>query len=302
MLDRYSAQVQLLIDALPAIAGEDVFALKGGTAINLFFRDLPRLSVDIDLTYLPVQDRETSLSGINAAMDRIAKRGGTGNVRTSRIAGGGGGATRVLFQRGTATVKVETSPVARGAVFAPNRRRVSTAVEDAFGFAETVVVSFEDLYGGKIVAALDRQHPRDLFDIKQLYENEGLTDDLFRVFLVYLASSGRPLHELLNPNLRELESVFTKEFHGMTTLPVTVSELDVARDYLIQDIKRRLSGQTAHFLAGLADGEPSFSAIGLPEASKLPSICWKLQNIATLKQQNPAKHSEQLTALKQLLS
>ena len=169
-------------------------------------------------------------------MDRIAKRGGTGNIRTSRIAGGGGGATR------------------------------------------------------------------DLFDIKQLYENEGLTDDLFRVFLVYLASSGRPLHELLNPNLRDLEIVFTKEFDGMTTLPVTVSELDVARDYLIQDIKRRLSGQAAHFLAGLANGEPSFSAIGLPEASKLPSIRWKLQNIAALKQQNPAKHSEQLAALEQLLS
>lgn len=182
MLDRYSSQVQLLVDALPAIAGEDVFALKGGTAISLFFRDLPRLSVDIDLTYLPVQNREMSLSGINAAMDRIAKRGGTGNIQASRIAGGGGGATRVLFKRGTATVKVETSPVACGAVFAPNRRRVSTAVEDAFGFAETVVVSFEDLYGGKIVAALDRQHPRDLFDIKQLYENEGLTNDLFRVF------------------------------------------------------------------------------------------------------------------------
>ena len=132
-------------------------------------------------------------------------------------------------------------------MFAPHRRRVSTAVEDAFGFAETVVVSFEDLYGSKIVAALDRQHPRDLFDIKQLYENEGLTDDLFRVFLVYLASSSRPPHELLNPNLRDLETVFTKEFDGMTALPVTVSELEMVRDTLIQDIKRRLSGQTAQY-------------------------------------------------------
>jgi len=302
MLDLYRAQVQLLVDTLPAVAAEDVFALKGGTAINLFFRDLPRLSVDIDLTYLPVQNREISLAGINAAMDRIAKRGSIGNIRASRIAGGGGGATRVLFQRGAARVKVETSPVTRGVVFEPDRRRVSPVVEDTFGFAEVTVVSFEDLYSGKIVAALDRQHPRDLFDIKQLYENEGLTDDLFRVFLTYLASSSRPLHELLNPNLRDLEIVFVKEFEGMTVLPVTVRELNVARDTLIQDIQSRLLGQTAQYLSSLADGEPDFAIIGLPDAHDLPAIRWKIQNIAALKQQDPAKQCELVAALEQLLS
>ena len=301
MRERYAAQVQLLVDVLPAVAAEGAFALKGGTAINLFYRDLPRLSVDIDLTYLPVQDRGTSLAGINVAMDRISERGGIGTIRSSRIAGGGGGATRVLFQRGAATVKVETSPVARGVVFEPDRRRVSSAVEDAFGFAETAVVSFEDLYGGKIVAALDRQHPRDLFDIKQLYENEGLTDDLFRSFLVYLASSGRPPHELLNPNLRDLEAVFAKEFDGMTVLPVTVDELGAARDILIQDIRGRLSERTAEYLLGLADGEPDFDLIGLPDAAGLPAIRWKLQNVETLKQQDPAKHRGQAIALERLL-
>ena len=51
----YRRQVQLLIRVLPSIAEEACFALKGGTAINLFVRDMPRLSVDIDLTYLPVR-------------------------------------------------------------------------------------------------------------------------------------------------------------------------------------------------------------------------------------------------------
>lgn len=301
MRERYAAQVQLLVDVLPAIASEKAFALKGGTAINLFYRDLPRLSVDIDLTFLPVQNRETSLLGINAAMDRIAERGGIGNIRASRIAGGGGGATRVLFQRGAATVKVETSPVTRGVVFEPGLRRVSPAVEEAFGFAETPVVSFEDLYGGKIVAALDRQHPRDLFDIKELNENEGLTDDLFRAFLVYLASSGRPPHELLNPNLRDLEAVFVKEFEGMTVLPVTVGELKAARKILIQDIHARFSGQTAEYLIGLVNGQPDFNTIDLPGASDLPAIRWKLQNVAMLKQQDPKKHRQQVDALERLL-
>ncbi|WP_255762633.1 nucleotidyl transferase AbiEii/AbiGii toxin family protein [Halomonas alkalisoli] len=68
----YEARVALLVRILPYVAEEDIFALKGGTAINLFYRDLPRLSVDIDLTYLPIKDRVESLAEINDAMDRIA--------------------------------------------------------------------------------------------------------------------------------------------------------------------------------------------------------------------------------------
>ena len=71
MLERYVAQVRLLLSTLPEIAREGVFALKGGTAINLFYRDMPRLSVDIDLTYLPVGDRGASLRDIDEAFDRI---------------------------------------------------------------------------------------------------------------------------------------------------------------------------------------------------------------------------------------
>ena len=199
--ERYVDQVRLLVDILPAVAAEDDFALKGGTAINLFYRDLPRLSVDIDLTFLPIRDRVQSLADIDAAMDRIASAGSNmRGVTATRIAGGGGGATRVLFRRASATVKVETSPVTRGVVFEPETKRVSPAVED--------------LYAGKLHAALDRQNPRDLFDVKLLYENEGITDDLFRAFLVYVASSSRPPHELLNPNLAPLTNVFEAEFSG----------------------------------------------------------------------------------------
>ncbi|WP_260683927.1 nucleotidyl transferase AbiEii/AbiGii toxin family protein [Rhizobium laguerreae] len=64
------------------------------------------------------------------------------------------------------------------------QHRVSERVEDQFGFAEMQVVAFEDLFGGKLHAAVDRQHPRDLFDVKLLYEHEELTDPLFRTFLV----------------------------------------------------------------------------------------------------------------------
>ena len=300
--ERYVNQVRLLVDILPAVAAEEEFALKGGTAINLFYRELPRLSVDVDLTFLPIKDRAQSLAEINAAMDRIAAAGSKlQGVTSTRIAGGGGGATRVMFQRGTATVKVETSPVMRGVVFEPEFKRVSPAVEDEFWFAETRLVAFEDLFAGKLHAALDRQHPRDLFDVKLLYEHEGITDDLFRAFLVYVASSNRPPHELLDPNLLPLDDVFEKEFSGMTDDAVTVADLEAVRVRLIQDVQSRLNQNAAHFLRTLADGAPAFEAIGLASAAALPAVQWKLRNILQLRDTNPEKYAAQRTRLETLL-
>ena len=149
----------------------------------MFYRDLPRLSVDIDLTYLPIEDRSISLKRVNETLDRITQAITAGGlIKAQRIAGGGNSETRIIASVGKTRVKIETSPVSRGTVFPPQNREVSEAVQEQFGFAEMRVVAFEDLYGGKLHAALDRQHPRDLFDVKLLLENEGLTDDLFRVF------------------------------------------------------------------------------------------------------------------------
>ena len=142
---------------------------------------MPRHSVDIDLIYLPVADRHTSLEDINASLDRIARAiiGRNPGVKALRIAGGGSKDTRILVSDGQAQIKIETSPVTRGAVYPARPMVPSEAVTERFGFVEMNVLAFEDLYGGKLHAALDRQHPHDLFDVKLLYENEGLTDHLF---------------------------------------------------------------------------------------------------------------------------
>lgn len=301
--ETYEAQVALLVRILPHVAKEDVFALKGGTAINLFYRDLPRLSVDIDLTYLPVKDRIDSLSEINEAMDRIAGaiEGGIVGAQTQRIKGGGGGATRLLARMGGVEIKIETSPVTRGVVHDPETLSVSEAVEDEFGYAEMQVVSFEDLFGGKLNAAVDRQHPRDLYDVKLLYDNEGLTDDLFRTFLIYIASSPRPAHEQLNPNLIDLDKPYTQEFEGMTRASVSLEELVNTRKRLIADIQSRFDENTKRFLLSLHDGMPDFDAIDRPRAADLPAVRWKLINLEKLKNENAAKHAEQRRKLEVLL-
>jgi predicted nucleotidyltransferase component of viral defense system len=180
--DLYRKQVELLVRTLPYVAGEDCFALKGGTAINLFIRDMPRLSVDIDLTYLPVADRATSLPEIDAALKRIAEqmRAADNSIQVTQSAPRTQTEITKLVVRAKdrTQIKVEVTPVLRGCVYDPVLMSVSEAVEEEFGYAETKVLSFEDIYAGKIMAALDRQHPRDLFDIHQLLENEGIDDDL----------------------------------------------------------------------------------------------------------------------------
>ena len=206
-----------------------------------------------------------------------------------------------MVRGGGAQIKIETSPVTRGTVRRPvimttarNRSRSS------FGFAEMRVLAFDDLYGGKLHAALDRQHPRDLFDVKLLYENEGLTEDLFRVFMVYVASSSRPIHELLAPAELPFAEAYEANFAGMTRDTVSMEELDETRRRLHADIQEHLAGEIASFLLSLHEAEPDFDLIGFPHAEKLPAVRWKLVNLAKLKRENPKKHAAQRSALEAL--
>jgi predicted nucleotidyltransferase component of viral defense system len=299
----YSAQVTLLVRTIPEIAREGDFALKGGTAINLFVRDLPRLSVDIDLVYLPIAARAESLAAIHDGFARIA-----GNLRrrlgvkvTEQNSGDG---AKLIVRGGAAQIKVEVSPVLRGTVFEPELRSVRPAVEAQFGYAEMQVVALADLYAGKIAAALDRQHPRDLFDILHLYENEGVTDDLFKAFIVYLVSHNRPPYELLDPNPLDLKPTYSGEFSGMTAKPVPLGDLIGIREKLVADIQQRVR-QTApaSFLRSFFRREPDWSLLALPnDASQLPAVQWKMRNLDRLQVERPGKFEDQLARLEDVLS
>ncbi len=303
MDSRYVEQVQLILNILPDIAEKDMFALKGGTAINLFHRDMPRLSVDIDLTYLPIRDWQTSLKDISDQFDRIATTITARHPKrkVQKIAGGGGNETRMIVRDNRSEVKIEVSPVMRGTVVSPVVMTASNVVIDQFGFIEANVLAFEDLYAGKLLAALDRQHPRDLYDVMIMYENEGLTEELFRVFLVYVAGSRRPIHEVLAPNARFDEALYEAEFKGMTKEPVNKAELVASQARLHEDIGARLRGDIASFLLSLHDTNPDFNRIGFPGVNNLPAIRWKQLNLIKLKKNNPKKHAVQREALEKLL-
>jgi predicted nucleotidyltransferase component of viral defense system len=283
--DQYRAQVALLLRVLPYVAAENCFALKGGTAINLFIRNMPRLSVDIDLAYLPVEARPASLAAIHAALVRIAaaaKAGLPSQDITLGPVNAEGTITKLFVRSGGVQIKIEVTPVLRGCVYEPHARTVSPTVEETFGFAEMQLVSFADLYGGKIVAALDRQHPRDLFDMRDLLAQEGISDELRRAFIVYLLSHDRPMHEVLTVRRKDITSEYERAFAGMTAEPVALDDLLAAREATVNAIVRDMPDTHRRFLVGFERGEPDWSILGLNHVHDLPAINWRLLNLNKL--------------------
>ena len=295
---RYEAQVRLLLRVLPHVAEEECFALKGGTAINLFVRDLPRLSVDIDLNYVPIEDRETSLTAISEALGRIRDRVSAAIPGVSIPQAAQAGAEAKLFcQLGAANVKIEVNTTMRGTAWPTRELEVVDRVQAEYGaFAAIRVVSHAELFGGKIAAALDRQHPRDLFDVHQLYAHEGLTDEVVQGFLVALISHDRPMHELLAPNLLDQRGALAKQFDGMTRIPFTYDDYAATRQQLIDDLTGQLTDDDKTFLIGFKSGKPDWSLAPVSGVESLPAVQWKLANVCKL-QANRSKHAAQLAAL-----
>ncbi len=296
--DIYRRQVALLVRTLPLVAEEDCFALKGGTAINLFVRDMPRLSVDIDLTYLPVQPRDESLAAIDAAMKRIAGRieKTIASVRVE-FHRHDGAVTSLFVRTDGIQITIEVTPVLRGCVFEPKLRRVTGKVEDEFGFAEIQVVSSADLYAGKIVAALDRQHPRDLFDIRDLLRHEGIDGALRIAFIVYLLSHNRPMAEVLGSPQKDIRQEFARGFDGMTDRPVSLDALIAARAALVTEIVGNMPAEHRQFLVSFETGTPEWDLIDAPKARQLPAIQWRMRNLDMLAPKKRAALVQQLVAV-----
>ena len=301
-IEMFEAQVALLVRVLPYVATEASFALKGGTAINLFVRDLPRLSVDIDLVYLPIEDRATSLIGIRSALSRIAQKIRKAIPDSIVTDSANASGTLVLVRQRNAQIKIEVTPVLRGTVHLTELKTVRPIVEEQFGYAEIEVVSFADLYAGKLVAALDRQHPRDLFDVQHLLANEGIDDALYQTFLAYILSHNRPAHELLQPRLKDIRPTFEREFAGMTVSDTSLEMLLATREQLVAEIRARLDESSKLFLQSFHTLTTAWNLISPSTIRDLPAIRWKLMNLERLQTENPKKYRAMLQELDVALS
>jgi len=296
MRDQYYAQVDLLLDVLPHVMMDSRIAIKGGTAINLFYRDLPRLSVDIDICYLPIEDRIISFKNIHEILEKIkVKLEGLGfRVKTSKPLDAKSEAKLFVGNEKT-EIKIEPNFTLRGSVYAPEVKMTSDFVSQKFGKeVEALCLNHADIFGGKICAALDRQHPRDLFDIKYLFEEGGFSDDVRKSFIVHLISHPRPIHEVLNPNLKEISKSFENEFRGMTTIEVKLAELIQTRLDLIQFVKENLTVKEKEFLVTFNNTAPNWTLLELKDVDHYPAVKWKLLNLQKMDHKKRTIHCEHL--------
>ena len=294
---KYKDQVKLLLNVLPEVVEEKCFGLHGGTAINLFVRDMPRLSVDIDLTYLPIEDRSTTLSNVNKALERIknAIEKSLPSVQVTHIIDSG----KLLVRSKRKEIKIEVNLIGRGVISDITKMPLCDRAQSEFDvFVVFPIVPLGQLYGGKICAALDRQHPRDLFDVKYLLENEKFSDEVKHGFLLSLISSDRPINEVVVPSFQDQRQAMKNQFSGMAEEEFSYDEFERVREDLIQVVRMGLTDEDKSFLLSIKDADPDW---GFYDFERFPAVQWKLQNLIKLKKNNPKKHKEQYEALKEKL-
>jgi len=305
MMDKaYIETVRLLLECAPAIFETPHFAMKGGTAINLFIEDMPRLSVDIDVVYTDHQaSRDEALKSISKGLDATRKRLTKAGLESEVSATKDGDEIKLFIRRGRNQVKVEVNHVFRGTVLPVETRQLGDEARKLFTTELSApILAAPELYGSKLVAAMDRQHPRDLFDVRGLFERGGLTREVVECFVCYLAGHNRPVHEVLFSRDQDMSSAFENEFVGMTRNPIKLAELEAVRRRLKRELPAALTGSQQEFLLGLVAGEPNWQLMKCPHLSQLPAIRWKLQNLAKLKKSNPRKFSQQAEELRARLA
>lgn len=281
MKDVYKKQVELLLDVIEISLFDSRMALKGGTAINLFHRDFPRYSVDIDLCYLPVEDREETFKNLHQIMAVIKNKieKDLKYIVTASNLLDGKKETKLIVSNNKIEIKIEPNFTLRGCLYNPEMKSLSPKAMKEFSRDITIkCLSTADIYGGKICAALDRQHPRDFFDIKYLLENEGITEEIKDSFLFYLISHNRPVHELLAPNKIDLDRFFEDEFKEMSQVEVSLDEIKRVRDVFFEIIKTVFTDNDREFLLGFMANVPNWDLLKSPKIKDYPSIKWKLFN------------------------
>ena len=300
MKETYKNQVALIIDILLEIAKEDNLALHGGTAINLFHLNMPRLSVDIDLTFIPFSDnRNDDLNKIRQSLEFVKNRlkATFPNIRfedekrTKEE-------LKLLCAKDNAYVKVEVNQINRGLIAETCTKILCPRAEEEFDkFCEIKTVSVGQLWGGKLNAALERQHPRDVFDVKSMLKEIGFTEEIKKGFLFFLLCGKRPINEILNPNFTNQRVIFDSQFSGMTNEEFTYQEFEKIREELVLLIQKSLTDNDKEFLLSFVSGSPNWREF---DYSKYPAIKWKQLNVNKLKQENPFKFSENIRKLEDL--
>lgn len=291
----YKKQVGLLIKIVPSIYKIKEFAIHGGTAINLFVKNLPRYSVDLDITYIPIKEREESLADINRLLLELKSHleksiPGIKVIHKPAI-------WKLQCTHNGATVKIEVNGTKRGIVGDIEEKDLCLKAQDEFNMnCRARIVSFSLLYGGKIAAALNRQHPRDLFDFKQMDINSF--NEVKQGFILCILGSDKPIVESLLPNPIDQSKALESQFRGMTDIEFNYSDFESSRGDLIKLVNENLTITDKEFILSFEMGNPDWDKCCAGDLREFPSVKWKLQNILNLKKENSDKFNIGMEKLK----
>lgn len=289
-----------MLRLLPEIARDKDFALHGGTAINLFYYDMPRLSVDVDLTFIPFGDRKKDIKCIRLKLLELSaciKRSLPHVAIKEPVSEEDELKLYCTFEG--SLVKIEVNTINRGVFGDVKILPLSNMAQKEFkSYCEMQIVPIAQLLGGKIVAALDRQHPRDLFDVRKILASPGYSDDIHKGFMFCLLSSKRPFHEILKPGDVNQMAVMESQFSGMTDEDFSYNTYENVKRKLLKKVIAHLSEHDKALLTSFTSGDPVWPEKDL---SCFPGIRWKLLNIRKLKTSNKIKYQHQLDQLAQIL-
>lgn len=301
----YQQAVQLLLRLVPTVFSTDAFALKGGTAINLFLSPVSRLSVDLDLVFLPLGlSRGEALAAIDSELDGVRERAAATGLAVRAPGRLTGEDTLLLASDGLTEVKIEVNHVFRGSVLPPRMVDLHPTAQEMFATHVTArLLTTAEVYAGKAVAALDRQHPRDLFDVWVRNHDDGYTSGDLDAFAVYLAGHNRPPHEILAGRDKPIEDLYVTSLLGMTAGMIpSVAELHDTRRQLRRDVVQRMSPQAKEFLTSFFGLSPAWDALPFAGLERLPALQWKLHNLEMFRRRRPADFQRQNDELAALLS
>jgi hypothetical protein len=273
--------------------------MKGGTALNIFLHDMPRLSGDIDVVFVDHRtSRDAALSLIQEELRSLAEQLEPLGYKSSLLNTNDEDEVKIVVSRDNVSVKIEVNYNFRGTLLPPRTMRMTESARRTFATDFSIpALAREELYGGKIVAALDRQHPRDFFDVREMFVEGHFDAGVVDCFVCYLAGHNRTIHDVLFSTDKNFSAIYEEQFLGMTARPGSVAELEQARADLRAALSTHLQTRHKQFLLGFVRLEPEWNLMPFPHLRELPALKWKLLNLEKLKRTNPKRFELQSTEL-----
>jgi hypothetical protein len=241
---------------------------------------LPRLSIDIDLAYIGFESRKEAFANINNALEAIRKRliknGIMAEIRRFED-----GIEKMFCKKDEIEIKVKPNYDRRGYIYEPEMMLISSKINEIYKVGiDMQLLAIPELYGGKFHAAVIRQHPRDLFDMRILLQNEGITSEIKKSFIENILTDKGTPYEMLAPNEQDRKEVFEKKFVGMeTNVDFSYEKHQETFRAMMNALHQSFTENDKKFLISFFSLEPKWDLVNIPNMEKLPAVKWKIINL-----------------------